>query len=101
MNLHPKCWHIDTVVPEGSPEGSTKSGRLFGVFWKKRHSFVTVTSCRNQDAVGVYDTGGKETAGVGGKKGYIYSSSGDFLVPGSNCEFCWLMNTKLPSLHLA
>jgi hypothetical protein len=28
----------------------------------------------------VYNTGGKEKEGVGGKKRYIYSSSGDFLV---------------------
>jgi len=28
----------------------------------------------------VYNTGGKEKGGVGGKKGYIYSSSGDILV---------------------
>jgi hypothetical protein len=28
----------------------------------------------------VYITGGNEKAGVGGKTGYIYSSSGDFLV---------------------
>ena len=28
----------------------------------------------------MYDMGGKKKVGVGGKKGYIYSSSGDFLV---------------------
>jgi len=28
----------------------------------------------------VYNTEGKEKEGVGGKKGYIYSSSGGFLV---------------------
>ena len=28
----------------------------------------------------VYNTGGKENGGDGRKKGYIYSSSGDFLV---------------------
>ena len=28
----------------------------------------------------MYNMGGKENGGVGGKKGYIYSSSGDFLV---------------------
>jgi len=28
----------------------------------------------------VYITAGMEKGGVGGKKGYIYSSSGDFLV---------------------
>ena len=30
--------------------------------------------------MGVYNMGGKEIEGVGGMKGYIYSSSGDFLV---------------------
>jgi hypothetical protein len=57
--------------------------------------------CPDPDAVGVYNMGGKEKGGVGGNKGYIYSSSGDFLVEGSTCEFCWLTNTKRPSLHLA
>jgi len=33
-----------------------------------------------QDAGGMFATGGKENGGVGGKKGYIYSSSCDFLV---------------------
>ena len=33
-----------------------------------------------QDAGGVFNMGGKENEGVGGKKGYIYSSSCDFLV---------------------
>jgi hypothetical protein len=41
---------------------------------------VQVTQDRNQDAVGVYNTRGKENGGVGGKKGYIYLSSGDYLV---------------------
>jgi len=49
----------------------------------------------------VYNTGGKEKAGVGGKQGYIYSSSGDFLVQGSTFELYWLTNTKRPSPHLA
>jgi hypothetical protein len=61
---------------------------------------VQVTWCRDQHAVGVYNTGGKAKGGVGGRKGYIYSSSGDFLVQSSTCEFCWLRNTKRPSLDL-
>jgi hypothetical protein len=32
------------------------------------------------DAGGVYNMGGLERGGAGGKKGYIYSGSGDFLV---------------------
>jgi hypothetical protein len=59
---------------------STKLCRLSGVFWNESSCFLQVTSCRDQDAVGVYNTRGKETGGVGGKKGYIYWSSGDFLV---------------------
>jgi hypothetical protein len=62
---------------------------------------VQVMRGRDQDAVSLYNTGGKENGGVGGKKGYIYSSSGDFLVQGSTCEFCWLGNTKRRSLHPA
>jgi len=80
---------------------STKLCRLSGVFWNERCCFVQVTGCRDQDAVGVYNTGGKEKGGEGGNKGYIYSISCDFLVQGSTCEFCWLTNTKRPSLHLA
>jgi len=49
----------------------------------------------------VYNTGVKEKGDVGGKKGYIYSSSGDFLDQGSTSEFCWLRNTKRRSLRLA
>ena len=61
-----------------------------------------------KDAGGVFNTGGKENEGVGGKKGYIYSSSCDFLVQlvrydnfDSYPAFCWLTNTKRPSFHLA
>jgi hypothetical protein len=32
-----------------------------------------------QDAGGVFNTGGKENGGVGGKNGYIYSSSCDLV----------------------
>jgi hypothetical protein len=54
-----------------------------------------------QDAAGELYMGGKDTGGVGRKKGYIDSSSGNFLVQGSTWEFCWLTNTKWRSLHLA
>jgi hypothetical protein len=54
-----------------------------------------------QNAAGVLNTGGKDNGGEGGKKGYIYSSSSDFLVQGSTCEFCWLTNTKWRGLDLA
>jgi len=71
------------------------------VFWNDRHCFVPFTLCRDQNAVGVYNTGGQENGGVGSQKGYIFSSSRDFLVQGSTCEFCWLTNTKWTSLHLS
>jgi len=48
----------------------------------------------------VYNTGGKGKGGVGGNMGYIDSSSGDFLVQGSNCEFCWLTNKNGPAFIL-
>ena len=61
-----------------------------------------------QDGGGVYNMGGNAKRGVGGVKGYIYSSSGDILVQLGRYEhcdsypaFCWLTNTKQPSLHLA
>jgi hypothetical protein len=56
---------------------------------------------------GVYNIGAKEKQGVGGTKEYIHSSSGDNLVQlvrYDNCDsfpaFCWLTNTKQPSLQL-
>ena len=60
-----------------------------------------------QDSGGVFNTEGKEKVGVGGKKGYIYSSSSDFLVQlvrydnfDSYPALYWLTNTQWPSLHL-
>jgi hypothetical protein len=48
------------------------------VFWNERRSFVQVTCVEKvEDAGGVFNTGGKENGGEGGKKGYIYSSSCD------------------------
>jgi len=47
---------------------STELCRLSGVFWNEMRWFVQVTCCRDQDAVGVYKTGGKEKGDVGGKK---------------------------------
>ena len=44
-----------------------------------------VVMCKSRDvesvenAGGVFNTGGKENNGVGGKKGYIYSSSCDLI----------------------
>jgi len=46
-------------------------GKRGGVLWKSRDVE------RVEDAGRVLNTGGKEKRGVGGKKGYIYSSSCD------------------------
>ena len=63
---------------------------------------------RVQDPGVVYNMGGKGKGGVGGKRGYIYSSSGAFLVQHVRYDtfdsypvFCWLTNTTRSSLHLA
>ena len=74
-----------------------------GVILCKSHDVKIV-----QDAGGVFNMGGKENDGVGGKKGYIYSSSCDFLVQlvrydnfDSYPAFCCLTNTKRHSFHHA
>jgi len=60
-----------------------------------------------QKAGGGFNMRGKENGGVGGRKGYIYLSSWNFLVQllrydnfDSYPAFCWLTDTKWPSLHL-
>jgi hypothetical protein len=58
----------------------TKLCRLLDVFWNERRCFGQDTCGRDQDAVSVYITVGTEHGGVGGKKGYIYWSSGNILV---------------------
>ena len=56
----------------------------------------------------MFNMGGQEKEGVGGKKGCMYSSSCDFLVQlvrydnfYSYPAFCWLTNTKWLSFRLA
>ena len=56
---------------------------------------------------GVFNTAQNGKGGVGGKKGYIYLSSSDFLVQFgrydnfySHSKFCRLTNTRRPSLFL-
>ena len=63
---------------------------------------------RVQRAGGVFNSGGNETGGVGGKMVYIYSISHNFfiqLVRDDHCDsyavLCWLRNTKWPSIHLS
>jgi hypothetical protein len=38
-----------------------------------------------QDAAGVFIMRGQDNGSVGGKKEYIYATSGNFLVQGSTC----------------
>jgi hypothetical protein len=45
-----------------------------GIVLCKSHDIKIV-----QDAAGVFNPGAKDSAGVGGKKGYIYSSSCDLI----------------------
>jgi len=71
---------------------STKLCRLSGVFWNERCCFVQVTWCWDQDTVGVYTMGGKENGGVGEKMGYIWSSSGDYLVQHLGLVGSWTQN---------
>jgi len=87
----------------------TKLCRLWSVFWndrlvlcKSREVEIVQYACRE------FNTGGKGNNGVGGKKGYKYSSYSDFLVQlvrydklDSYHAFCWLMNTKRPRLYLS
>jgi len=60
-----------------------------------------------QDAGGVVNTGRKANEGVGGKKRESRCRWGEgiyileVLRFDSYPAFCWLMNTKWPSLHLA
>jgi len=61
-----------------------------------------------QDAGGVFNTEGKENGSLGGKEGYIYSSSCNSLIQLARHEnfesypaFHWLMNKTQPSIHLA
>jgi len=111
MNLHPERSHYDTVARRGrkprwqvqSPVGHRVCIGTRGVVLCKLCDVKIV-----QDAGGVYNAGGKEKGGVGGTKGYIYSNSGDFLVHlerydivDSYPAFCWLTNTKRPSVHHA
>jgi len=111
MNLHPKRWHYNTVTCSGrKPRGKLQICVCYWVCFGMR-VIVLCKSCDvkiSQDAGGVYNMGGKENGGVGGKKGYIYSSSDDLLVQlvrqdtfHSYPAFGWLTNTKRPSHYLA
>jgi hypothetical protein len=104
MNLHPRRWHYDTVKrSERKPRVNAQSCVGYRVYCGTRG--IVLCKSRDvdivQDVASVFNKRGKDSEGVGEKKGYIYSGSGDFFVQGSTCEFCWLTNTKQHSHHLA
>jgi hypothetical protein len=104
MNLHQRDQNYDTVERSESKPRVIVQGCLG---YRLCIGTRGVVLCKSQDvkavpdAASVFNTGGKDNGGVGAKMGYIYSSSGDFLVQGSTCEFCWLINTKWRIVHLA
>jgi len=104
MNIHPRRYHYDTVErSERKPRLKVQSCIGYGVCF--RTSGVVLCKSRDveivQDAAGVFNMAGKDNTGVGGRKGYIYWISGNFLIEGSTCEFCCLTNTKRCSIHFA
>jgi len=83
MNLHPRHWQYDTIACRGrEPRGNVQSCLGYRVCF----GTWDVVLCKSHDVERVKDAGGvsnrrgKENAGLGGKKGYIYSSSSNFLV---------------------
>jgi len=82
MNLHPRHPHSDTVEhSERKPRVNVRSCVVYQVCIGTRG--VVLGKSRDveivQDAGSVFNMGGKENGGVGGKKGYIYSSSCDLI----------------------
>jgi len=80
MNQHPRRSHYDTVECSGrKPRVNVQSCEGYSVCFGTRG--VVLCKSRDveivQDAGGVFYTGRKENGGVGGKTGYIYSSSCD------------------------
>ena len=81
------------TLRKGAQSEHTKLCRLSGVFWNERRCFLQVMWCRDSSgcwrcvyllavcliAGGVFNSGGEEIRCVGGKKGYIYSSSCDLI----------------------
>jgi len=82
MNLHPRHYNYDTVEHcESKPRVNAQCCIGYkvclgtrGVVLCKSHDVEIV-----QDAAGVFNRGGKVNGSVGGKKGYIYSSSCDLI----------------------
>jgi len=110
MDLHPRHYHYDTVAYSGrKPRGIVQSCVGYRVCFGARH-LVLSKSCDvevAQDAGGVLYKGGREKGGVGGKKGYIYSTYCDYLVQlvrydnvDSYPALCWLKNTNGPAFIL-
>jgi len=110
LNPHLRRYHYDTVTcSRRKPRGKVQScaGHRLGFGTR---GVVQCKSCDveiDQDAGSVCDTWGKDNAGEGGKKWYMYPSSCKFFVELSrhdNCEsypaFRWLKNTKQLNVHL-
>jgi len=82
MNLHPRRSHYDTVEQtEMKPRVHVQSWVGYRMCFERRG--VVLCKSRDveivQDASRVFNMGGKDHGGVSGKKGYIYSSSCDFI----------------------
>ena len=108
MNLHPRCYHYDTVACSGRQpsinvqccvDNWLNFATIGGVFHKSCEVKIV------QHDYGVSNMGANGNGGIGGKKRYIYSSFLVQLVKYDNFDsypaFCWFTNTKWPSLHLA
>jgi hypothetical protein len=83
MNLHRMRLHYDTVECSGrKPRGKVQTCVGYQVCFGTRGVVLCKSRVvkRVQDPGGVFNTGGKQNGGEGGKMGYIYLSSCDFLV---------------------
>jgi hypothetical protein len=85
MNLHPRGEHYDIVqCSKRKPRVKVQIGVGYWVCFGTRG--IVLCKSRDaeivQDAAVVFNAGEKHNAGVGGKKGYIYWSSSDFLIQG-------------------
>jgi hypothetical protein len=104
VNIHPRRQQYDTVErSERKPTGNIQSNVGYRVCFGTGGDMLCKSRDveRVRDAASVFSMRGTANAGVDGKKGYIYSSSGDFLVQGSTYQFCCLRYTKRGSFHLA
>ena len=80
LNLHPRRYHYDTVEhSERKPRVNVPSCVGYLVCFGTRSVVLCMSRVVEivQDAAGVFNTGGKDNGGIGGNKGYIYSSPCD------------------------